>query len=100
MVPGGSHVPDDNRDESDGRDEILERQLAKDELADQQQLAAARVGFDWPDASGPRAKIDEELVTQVAEGLGLSILIKGPIGLLVIANESAIHHEFHDRSSV
>ena len=22
---------------------------------------AARVGFDWPDASGPRAKIDEEL---------------------------------------
>lgn len=25
------------------------------------QKRAARVGFDWPDASGPRAKIDEEL---------------------------------------
>ena len=25
------------------------------------QNRAARVGFDWPDASGPRAKIDEEL---------------------------------------
>lgn len=25
------------------------------------QRRAARVGFDWPDASGPRAKIDEEL---------------------------------------
>ncbi len=25
------------------------------------QARAARVGFDWPDASGPRAKVDEEL---------------------------------------
>ena len=25
------------------------------------QRRAARTGFDWPDASGPRAKIDEEL---------------------------------------
>jgi ATP diphosphatase len=25
------------------------------------QRRAARIGFDWPDASGPRAKIDEEL---------------------------------------
>lgn len=25
------------------------------------QLRAARTGFDWPDSSGPRAKIDEEL---------------------------------------
>lgn len=29
------------------------------------QKRAARVGFDWPDATGPRAKIDEEL-TEVA----------------------------------
>ena len=29
--------------------------------ADKLQKRAARVGFDWPDASGPRAKIDEEL---------------------------------------
>jgi len=25
------------------------------------QKRAARIGFDWPDAQGPRAKIDEEL---------------------------------------
>jgi len=30
--------------------------------AEKLQRRAARVGFDWPDASGPRAKIDEELV--------------------------------------
>ena len=29
--------------------------------AEKLQARAARVGFDWPDASGPRAKIDEEL---------------------------------------
>jgi ATP diphosphatase len=29
--------------------------------ADKLQKRAARVGFDWPDADGPRAKIDEEL---------------------------------------
>ena len=31
------------------------------------QRRAARVGFDWPDASGPRAKIDEELAELDAE---------------------------------
>ena len=30
--------------------------------AEKLQKRAARVGFDWPDAAGPRAKIDEELV--------------------------------------
>ncbi|MFV0622570.1 nucleoside triphosphate pyrophosphohydrolase [Sphingomonas sp. ac-8] len=34
--------------------------------AEKLQKRAARVGFDWPDASGPRAKIDEELV-EIAE---------------------------------
>ena len=29
--------------------------------ADKLQRRAGRVGFDWPDAAGPRAKIDEEL---------------------------------------
>ena len=29
--------------------------------AEKLQKRAARVGFDWPDATGPRAKIDEEL---------------------------------------
>ena len=31
------------------------------ERAAKLQRRAARVGFDWPDSSGPRAKIDEEL---------------------------------------
>ena len=31
------------------------------------QRRAARTGFDWPDASGPRAKIDEELAELEAE---------------------------------
>ena len=31
------------------------------ERAKKIQSRAARVGFDWPDASGPRAKIDEEI---------------------------------------
>ena len=35
--------------------------LAALERADKIQRRAARVGFDWPDMSGPRAKIDEEL---------------------------------------
>jgi ATP diphosphatase len=29
--------------------------------AEKLQRRAARIGFDWPDANGPRAKIDEEL---------------------------------------
>ena len=32
------------------------------------QRRAARIGFDWPDASGPRAKIDEELAELDAVG--------------------------------
>jgi ATP diphosphatase len=30
--------------------------------AEKLQKRAARTGFDWPDATGPRAKIDEELL--------------------------------------
>ncbi|RST31103.1 nucleoside triphosphate pyrophosphohydrolase [Sphingomonas ginkgonis] len=37
------------------------------ERAAKLQKRAARVGFDWPDASGPRAKIDEELAELEAE---------------------------------
>ncbi|QPQ55698.1 nucleoside triphosphate pyrophosphohydrolase [Allosphingosinicella flava] len=36
--------------------------------AEKIQRRAARVGFDWPDASGPRAKIDEELAEIEAAG--------------------------------
>lgn len=34
--------------------------------AEKLQKRAARVGFDWPDATGPRAKIDEELAEVAA----------------------------------
>jgi ATP diphosphatase len=37
------------------------------ERAAKLQRRAARVGFDWPDESGPRAKIDEELAELEAE---------------------------------
>jgi nucleoside triphosphate diphosphatase len=37
------------------------------ERAAKLQRRAARVGFDWPDTSGPRAKIDEELSELDAE---------------------------------
>jgi len=37
------------------------------ERAAKLQRRAARVGFDWPDVSGPRAKVDEELAELDAE---------------------------------
>jgi len=37
------------------------------ERAAKLQRRAARVGFDWPDSSGPRAKVDEELAELDAE---------------------------------
>lgn len=37
------------------------------ERADKLQKRAARTGFDWPDASGARAKVDEELAELDAE---------------------------------
>jgi nucleoside triphosphate diphosphatase len=38
--------------------------------AEKLQRRAARTGFDWPDASGPRAKIDEELAELAAATTG------------------------------
>ena len=43
---------------------------------------AARVGFDWPDATGPRAKIDEEL-QEVADASGGAV--REEIGDLLFA---------------
>ena len=43
------------------------RALPALERAAKLQRRAARVGFDWPDVSGPRAKIDEELAELEAE---------------------------------
>ncbi|MEO7865185.1 MAG: nucleoside triphosphate pyrophosphohydrolase [Sphingomicrobium sp.] len=70
-------------DHSPGWEEIkaLERQKSADssalsgvalalpalERAAKLQRRAARTGFDWPDLSGPRAKIDEELAELDAE---------------------------------
>lgn len=50
--------------------------------AEKLQRRAARVGFDWPDASGPRKKIDEEL-REVATAA--SDEIEGEIGDLLFA---------------
>ena len=47
---------------------------------------AARVGFDWPDASGPRAKIDEELAELgKAQASGSPADIQEEIGDLLFA---------------
>ncbi|WP_443025301.1 nucleoside triphosphate pyrophosphohydrolase [Sphingomonas sp. Leaf17] len=40
--------------------------------AEKLQKRAARVGFDWPDAAGPRAKVVEEL-TEVDEATGAAV---------------------------
>jgi ATP diphosphatase len=50
--------------------------------AEKLQRRAARVGFDWPDASGPREKIDEEL-QEVARAP--SDEIEGEVGDLLFA---------------
>lgn len=50
--------------------------------AEKLQKRAARVGFDWPDASGPREKIDEELREVAAAG---SDEIEDEIGDLLFA---------------
>ncbi|MEO5867173.1 MAG: nucleoside triphosphate pyrophosphohydrolase [Sphingomonas sp.] len=51
--------------------------------ADKLQKRAARVGFDWPDAAGPRAKIDEELAE--VEGATSHAAIEEEIGDLLFA---------------
>jgi len=53
------------------------------------QKRAARVGFDWPDVSGPRAKIDEEL----AEILSASPdAVEGEVGDLLFAAVNYARH--------
>ncbi|VVT07707.1 nucleoside triphosphate pyrophosphohydrolase [Sphingomonas sp. EC-HK361] len=50
--------------------------------AEKLQRRAARVGFDWPDAAGPRAKIDEELAEIEAAG---PAEVEGEVGDLLFA---------------
>ena len=53
------------------------------------QRRAARVGFDWPDASGPRAKIDEELTeVEAADDASRS----GEVGDLLFAVVNYARH--------
>lgn len=58
--------------------------------AEKLQKRAARVGFDWPDASGPRAKIDEELA-EVADATGDSVAEE--IGDLLFAVVNWARHQ-------
>lgn len=61
--PGWEALKAAERDADEDKSAIAGVALALPALkrAEKVQRRAARVGFDWPDASGPRAKIDEEL---------------------------------------
>ena len=57
--------------------------------AEKLQKRAARVGFDWPDPAGPRAKIDEEL-EEVAAAEGAAVAEE--IGDLLFATVNWARH--------
>src|SRR5687767_4693865 len=61
--PGWEALKAAERDNKDDSSALAGVALALPALkrAEKVQKRAARVGFDWPDATGPRAKIDEEL---------------------------------------
>jgi ATP diphosphatase len=61
--PGWEALKADERGGREDRSALAHVALALPALkrAEKLQRRAARVGFDWPDLSGPRAKIDEEL---------------------------------------
>jgi ATP diphosphatase len=61
--PGWEALKAAERGEREDRSALAGVALALPALkrAEKIQARAARVGFDWPDASGPRAKIDEEI---------------------------------------
>ena len=61
--PGWEALKAAERDKREDTSALAHVALALPALkrAEKLQSRAARVGFDWPDASGPRAKIDEEL---------------------------------------
>jgi ATP diphosphatase len=58
--------------------------------AEKLQKRAARVGFDWPDAAGPRAKIIEEL-DEVADAASFNEL-EDEIGDLIFATVNLARH--------
>jgi ATP diphosphatase len=61
--PGWEALKAAERDRKDDPSAVAGVALALPALkrAEKLQRRAARVGFDWPDAAGPRAKIEEEL---------------------------------------
>jgi len=61
--PGWEALKAAERHGSDDKSALAGVALALPALkrAEKLQRRAARIGFDWPDVSGPRAKIDEEL---------------------------------------
>src|SRR3954467_13096339 len=61
--PGWEALKAAERGEREDKSALAHVALALPALkrAEKLQSRAARVGFDWPDAAGPRAKIDEEL---------------------------------------
>jgi len=61
--PGWENLKAAERSTHQDRSELAGVALSLPALkrAEKIQKRAARIGFDWPDASGPRAKIDEEL---------------------------------------
>jgi ATP diphosphatase len=61
--PGWEALKASERHEHDDKSALAGVALALPALkrAEKLQRRAARIGFDWPDAAGPRAKIDEEL---------------------------------------
>jgi ATP diphosphatase len=69
-TPGWETLKAAERGKAEDRSALAGVALALPALkrAEKLQRRAARVGFDWPDASGPRAKIDEELAELAAAG--------------------------------
>jgi ATP diphosphatase len=61
--PGWEALKAAERHDGDDKSALAGVALALPALrrADKLQRRAARIGFDWPDASGPRSKIEEEL---------------------------------------
>ncbi|MBV8687705.1 MAG: nucleoside triphosphate pyrophosphohydrolase [Alphaproteobacteria bacterium] len=61
--PGWEALKAEERGRHEDRSALAHVALALPALkrAEKLQRRAARVGFDWPDAAGPRSKIDEEL---------------------------------------
>ncbi len=68
--PGWENLKAAERDDGEDKSALagVARALPALKRAEKLQRRAARIGFDWPDPAGPRAKIDEELGELEAAG--------------------------------